>query len=51
LYVYIASVALLALWFVLKFAFGKGGFIHFLIISAFAVALVQFMQERRAARR
>jgi uncharacterized membrane protein YeaQ/YmgE (transglycosylase-associated protein family) len=43
--------ALFASWLVGKFVFGKGGFIHILLLCAVGVAFVQFVHDRLAARR
>jgi hypothetical protein len=50
---YIRSIAavLFAAWLLGKFILGKEGFIHILLLCAVAVAVVQFVHERRAARR
>jgi hypothetical protein len=47
---WILASALFAVWFVATVFFGKGGFIHILILNAVAVAVIQFVHERRAAR-
>jgi hypothetical protein len=46
---YVALVLFL-IWIVGTFALGKGGFIHIVFFNAVAVALVQFVHDRRAAR-
>jgi uncharacterized membrane protein YiaA len=43
------AVTLFAVWLV-GVLMGKGGFIHVLLLCAVAVAVVQWMAERRAAR-
>ena len=42
-----AVAILLVVWFVLKFAMGKGGFIHILLVTAISVAIVQFLTDRK----
>ncbi|HVF54774.1 MAG TPA: DUF5670 family protein [Pyrinomonadaceae bacterium] len=48
--IWLVAFALFAVWFVGKFIFGKEGFIHVILLCAVAVALVQFVADRRAAR-
>lgn len=48
--VWLIAIALFAVWFVGKFILGKDGFIHILLLCAVAVAVVQFVHDRRAAR-
>jgi hypothetical protein len=50
LYIWLLSASLFAAWFVGKFALGKEGFVHILLLCAVAVAVVRFVHERRAAR-
>lgn len=50
MWVWLITAALFAAWLVGKFAFGKEGFIHILLLCAVATALVQFIHDRRAAR-
>ena len=47
---WIVGSGLLVVWFILKFVFHKGGFVHIFLLCAVAVAVVQFVHERRAAR-
>jgi hypothetical protein len=51
LYIWLLAAALFAAWLVGKFVAGKEGFIHILLLCAVAVAVVQFVHDRRAARR
>ncbi|HYE15163.1 MAG TPA: lmo0937 family membrane protein [Pyrinomonadaceae bacterium] len=51
MYIWLLAASLFAAWLVGKFALGKGGFIHIFLLCAIAVAVVQFVHERRAARR
>jgi len=44
------AAALFAAWFVGKFVLGGGGFIHILLLCAVAIAVVQLVHERHAAR-
>jgi hypothetical protein len=39
----------LAVWFILKFVFHKGGFIHIVLVSAITLFVIQFVQDRRTA--
>jgi Na+-translocating ferredoxin:NAD+ oxidoreductase RnfD subunit len=48
--IWLVALALFAAWFVATVFFGKGGFIHILLLNAIAVAVVQFVHDRRAAR-
>jgi Family of unknown function (DUF5670) len=50
MFIWLIAAALFAAWLVGKFAFGKGGFIHILLLCAVAIALVQYVHDRRAAR-
>lgn len=47
---WLLSAALFAVWLVLVLL-GRGGFVHILILNAVAVAFIQLVHERRAARR
>jgi len=38
---------LLLVWFILKFALHKGGYVHILLVAAISVAVVQFMAYRK----
>ena len=42
-----AVAILLIVWAVLKFAVGKGGFVHILLLTAISVAIVQFLADRK----
>ena len=44
------AAALFAAWLLGKFALGKEGFIHIFLLCAVAVAVVQFVHDRLAAR-
>jgi hypothetical protein len=48
--IWLIAAALFATWFVGKFVYGKEGFIHILLLCAAAIALVQYVHDRRAAR-
>ena len=50
MYIWLLSAALFAAWAAGKFVLGKEGFVHILLLCAAAVAVVQFVHERRAAR-
>lgn len=47
--IWLIAAALFVAWFAGKVILGKGGFIHILLLCAVAVALVQWVHERRAA--
>jgi hypothetical protein len=47
--IWLIAFVLFAAWFVAVVFFGKGGFIHILILNSIAIALVQFVHDRRAA--
>jgi Family of unknown function (DUF5670) len=51
LYIWLLAAALFAAWLAGKFVMGKEGFVHILLLCAAAVAVVQFVHDRRAARR
>ena len=38
---------LLIVWAVLKFAMGKGGFIHIVLLTAISMAIIQFLADRK----
>jgi hypothetical protein len=38
---------LLAVWLVLKFGLGKGGFIHIVLVTALSIAIVQIIADRK----
>jgi hypothetical protein len=44
---WIFSAALLVVWFILKFALHKGGFIHILLIAAICAAGIQLIASRK----
>ncbi len=48
--VWCLALVLFLVWGVGTFLLGKGGFIHILLFNAVAIALVQFVHDRRAAR-
>jgi hypothetical protein len=50
MFFWLIALALFVVWLVGVLFFGKGGFIHILLLHAVAVALVQFIHDRRAAR-
>lgn len=49
--VWLLSLLLFAIWFFAKVVFGKGGFIHILLLCAVAVAVVKLVARYRAAQR
>jgi hypothetical protein len=50
LYVRLVAAALFVAWLVAKFVLGRGGFTHILLLCAVAIAVVQLVHERHAAR-
>jgi hypothetical protein len=50
LYVRLLAAALFVAWLVGKFVMGREGFVHIFLLCAVAVAVVQLVHERRAAR-
>ncbi len=42
-----AVAILIIVWLVLKFAMGKGGFIHIVLVTALSVAIVQIIADRK----
>jgi hypothetical protein len=49
-YVRLLAAALFVAWLVGTFVMGRGGFVHILLLCAVAIAVVQLVHERRAAR-
>ncbi len=49
MYNWLAAAVLFTIWLTGKFIFGKGGFIHILLLCGIAVAFVQLIAELRAA--
>jgi hypothetical protein len=45
---WILGVGLIALWFVLKVIFNKGGFSHILLLGGISLLIIQFAAYRRA---
>ena len=43
----VAGVGLFLLWFILKFALHKGGYVHIVLIGAFAVLVVHLLAYRK----
>lgn len=50
MFLWLLALALFLVWLVATLFFGKGGFVHILLLNAVAVALIRFVHERRAAR-
>lgn len=48
--IWIIAAAIFVAWAAGKFVFGKEGFIHILLLSAVAIAVVQLVHDLRAAR-
>ena len=49
LFIWLIALALFVAW-LIGLLLGKGGFLHILILCAVAVAVVQWVADRRAAR-
>ena len=49
--VWIASAALFVAWLVCALVFGKGGYIHILLLAAISTAIAQLLQDRRTGKR
>ena len=50
MYIWLIAAALFTAWAVGKFVLGREGFIHILLLCAVAIAVVQFVHDRLAAR-
>jgi len=50
MFFWLLALVLFVIWLAGTLFFGKGGFIHILLLNAVAIALVQFIHDRRAAR-
>jgi Family of unknown function (DUF5670) len=44
---WLISGVLVIIWFILKLAFHKGGYIHMLLVAAFSMAVVQIIADRK----
>ena len=44
---WIVGIALILLWFVLKFFFHQNSYVHMILIGAISLLVVQFAAERR----
>jgi len=49
-YIWLLAAGLFAAWAVGKFVLGRGGFVHIFLLCAVAIAVVQFVHDRLAAR-
>ena len=47
--IWLIALTLFVVWAAAKFALGKGGFVHILLLCAVAVAVVQWVADYRAA--
>lgn len=47
--VWLVTFILFAVWFVAKVILGKGGFVHALLLTAMAIAVVKLVARYRAA--
>ena len=45
---WIAGSALLVVWFILKFVFHKGGFVHILLLTGITIIVIQLVALRKA---
>lgn len=48
MYIWSLAAALFAAWLLGKFVLGREGFVHILLLCAAAIAVVQFVHDRRA---
>lgn len=46
-FIWIAGALTLALWFILKFAFHKAGFVHILLLVGISLLVIQFVAYRK----
>ena len=44
---WIVGSTLLVAWFVLKFVFHKGGFVHILLLTGISILVIQFVAYRK----
>lgn len=44
---WIVGSSLLIVWFILKFVFHKGGFIHMLLLTGISILVIQFVAYRK----
>lgn len=44
---WIAGSGLLVIWFILKFVFNKGGFVHILLLSGISILVIQLVAYRK----
>lgn len=44
---WIAGSGLLVIWFILKFVFHKGGFVHILLLSGISILVIQLVAYRK----
>jgi hypothetical protein len=49
--VWVSAAALFVAWLVCALVFGKGGFIHILLLAAISTAFAKLLQERRTGKR
>lgn len=45
---WIAGSLLLVVWFILKFVFHKGGFVHILLLTGISILVIQLVAHRKA---
>lgn len=44
---WIVGSILLVVWFVLKFVFNKGGFVHILLLTGISILVIQLVAHRK----
>jgi len=44
---WIAGLSLLVVWFVLKFVFHRGGFVHILLLTGISILVIQLVAYRK----
>jgi hypothetical protein len=44
---WIVGSGLLIVWFILKFVFHKGGFVHMLLLAGITILVIQFVAYRK----
>ena len=44
---WITGTGLLIVWFILKFVFNKGGFVHMLLLGGISILVIQFVAYRK----
>jgi uncharacterized membrane protein len=44
---WVTGIGLLIIWFILKFAFHKGGYVHILLVGAISVLVIRVIAYRK----